>query len=139
MAALFETRLLEDAAVVPAPDGSAVRPLCRLPGAGSFAHFQLEPGEVSRAVSHETVQEIWYVVAGAGQMWRRQRGREDEHTTLAPGTCLTIPLGATFQFRTEGDEPLRIAAVTMPPWPLDSDTEARIEQGPWTPSLRPRS
>jgi hypothetical protein len=105
MAELFDTQLLEDAPVVTAPDGSAVRPLCRIAAGGSFAHFQLEPGEVSRAVSHATVQEIWYVVAGAGQLWRR-------------------------------DEPLRIVAVTMPPWPDGSDDEARPEDGTWRPALR---
>jgi mannose-6-phosphate isomerase-like protein (cupin superfamily) len=29
----------------------------------------------------------------------------------------TIPLGAQFQFRNDGEGPLDIVAVTMPPWP----------------------
>jgi len=41
--------------VVIAPDGSTIRPLCHLSGLGSLAHFQLEPGEVAKAVSHATV------------------------------------------------------------------------------------
>jgi mannose-6-phosphate isomerase-like protein (cupin superfamily) len=136
MADLFDTRALEDAPVVTAPDGSAVRPLCRIAAAGSFAHFQLEPGEVSVAVSHATVQEIWYVVAGSGEMWRRQDGREST-TPLRPGICLTIPLGTSFQFRSaEADGPLRIVAVTMPPWPVASDDEARPLPGPWRPASR---
>jgi mannose-6-phosphate isomerase-like protein (cupin superfamily) len=127
----FDTMTLADAPVVTAPDGSTVRPLCRILGAGSFAVFELAPGEVARAVSHATVQEIWYVVAGAGQIWRRQ-GDEEETVPLAAGVCLTIPLGTHFQFRSaEADEPLRIVAVTMPPWPTDSVTEARFEAGPW--------
>jgi mannose-6-phosphate isomerase-like protein (cupin superfamily) len=78
------------------------------------------------------VQEIWYVVAGHGQMWRRQ-GDEEETVTLVAGVCLTIPLGTLFQFRCEGaGEPLRVVAVTMPPWPTDSVTEARLEVGPWS-------
>jgi mannose-6-phosphate isomerase-like protein (cupin superfamily) len=133
MADPFDTQSLEDAPVVAAPDGSAVRPLCRLTAAGSFAHFQLEPGEVSKAVSHATVQEIWYVVAGAGEMWRRQAERE-RVTPLRPGVCLTIPLGTAFQFRAaEADGPLRIVAVTMPPWPTAGADEARPESGPWRP------
>lgn len=136
MANLFDTRSLEAAPVVTAPDGSAVRPLCRIDAAGSFAHFQLEPGEVSGAVSHATVQEIWYVVAGGGELWRRQEGQEST-TPLRPGICLTIPLGTAFQFRSAGgDEPLQIVAATMPPWPLADDGEARPEQGPWRPALR---
>jgi mannose-6-phosphate isomerase-like protein (cupin superfamily) len=136
MADPFDTRSLEEAPVVVAPDGSAVTPLCSLSSAGSLAHFQLEPGQVSKAVSHATVQEIWYVVAGAGQMWRRQDGKEAT-TPLRPGVCLTIPLGTAFQFRSaQGGEPLRIVAVTMPPWPAASTEEARPERGPWRPAPR---
>jgi mannose-6-phosphate isomerase-like protein (cupin superfamily) len=132
----FETQLHQDASEGIAPDGSAVRPLCRITNAGSFAHFQLEPGEVAKAVSHATVQEIWYVVAGAGEMWRRQNGHE-RTVTLQPGVCLTIPLGTAFQFRAaEGDHPLEIVAATMPPWPVSSNDEARPESGPWRPELR---
>jgi hypothetical protein len=29
-----------------------------------------------------------------------------------------------------------VLAVTMPPWPADSEHEARPEQGCWTPVLR---
>jgi mannose-6-phosphate isomerase-like protein (cupin superfamily) len=136
MAELFDTQWLGDAPAVSAPDGSAVRPLCHLAGAGSFAHFQLEPGEVSRAVAHATVQEIWYVIAGSGQLWRRQEGQE-RTTPLRPGVCLTIPLGTAFQFRSaEGGQPLQVVAVTMPPWPDGSNDEARPDQGPWRPALR---
>jgi mannose-6-phosphate isomerase-like protein (cupin superfamily) len=134
---LFETQSLEDAPLVAAPDGSAVRPLCRLAGAGSFAHFRLEPGEVSKAVSHATVQEIWYVVTGTGQMWRRQHGRQ-RTTALSPGVCLTIPHGTAFQFRAstlEASEALQVVAVTIPPWPVESTNEARLEDGPWQPRL----
>ena len=132
-----DTRSLESAPEEIAPDGSIVRPLCHITGRGSFAHFQLEPGEISKATSHTTVEEIWYIIGGVGQMWRRQEDREPTIVELQPGVCLTIPLGTAFQFRADGlDEPLRVAAVTMPPWPLDSEHEARPEEGPWTPMLR---
>jgi hypothetical protein len=71
---LSDVRSIEAAEAVPAPDGSTVRPLCLIPDAGSFAHFELEPGMTSRAVSHATVQEIWYVIAGTGEMWRSRGG-----------------------------------------------------------------
>jgi mannose-6-phosphate isomerase-like protein (cupin superfamily) len=138
MTETLDTRLLPEAPVVTAPDGSAVRPLCRITGAGSFAHFELQPGEVARAVSHATVQEIWYVIAGAGQMWRRLGGAECT-VVLRPGVCLTIPLGTAFQFRAaDGDQRLQVVAVTMPPWPAGSTTEARFEHGPWQ-ATQPRS
>jgi len=130
------TESLENALVVRAPDGSTVRVLCHLSGLGSFAHFQLQPGEVSKAVSHATVQEIWYIIGGIGRMWRHQDGHEPRTVDLRPGICLTIPLGTAFQFRADSpDEPLQAVAVTMPPWPADSQDEARPEQGCWKPVL----
>jgi mannose-6-phosphate isomerase-like protein (cupin superfamily) len=124
----FATMSLGEAAEVTAPDGSVVRPLCALPGTASFAHFELAPSQVSQAVSHATVQEIWYVIAGAGQMWRAD-GDTESVDDLVPGVCLTIPLGTSFQFRA-GDPGLRVIAVTVPPWP-DDPAEARPERGPW--------
>jgi len=128
MGPAFSIMSLAEAAEVTAPDGAAVRPLCALPGVASFAHFELAPAQVSTAVSHATVQEIWYVIAGAGQMWRAD-GTAESVDDLAPGTCLTIPLGTSFQFRA-GAEGLRVVAVTVPPWP-DDPAEARPERGPW--------
>jgi mannose-6-phosphate isomerase-like protein (cupin superfamily) len=127
-----ETSSLENPVVV-APDGSLLRPLGRIEGAASLAHFELAPGAVSRAVSHATVQEIWYVVAGEGLLWRRYAGRA-ETVPLCAGVCVTIPLGTAFQFRAaERGESLRIVCATVPPWPEGSTTEARPERGPWAP------
>ena len=50
MSPAFSTATLAGAPEVTAPDGSAVRPLCVLPGAASFAHFELAPSQVSQAV-----------------------------------------------------------------------------------------
>ena len=113
-----------------AHDGSEVRVLLGLQG-GGMAHFQLAPGQVSTAVTHRTVEEIWYVVSGAGQMWRRQ-GQLEEVTDLVPGLCLTIPLGTAFQFRAATTSPLAVVAITMPPWP--GQDEAILVSGPWQPS-----
>ncbi len=128
----FETKPLPDRPDVVAPDGSGVRILLRLKG-GSMAHFELPAGQVSKAVTHRTVEEIWYVIAGSGQMWRQQDGKSaivDVH----PGLCLTIPLGTHFQFRSAGPGPLAAVAITMPPWP-DSDDEAIFVEGPWKPTV----
>lgn len=127
----FTTKTLPVDADIDAPDGAEVRLLPRLDG-GSMAHFRLAPGETTRAVTHRTVEEIWYVIAGAGEMWRRQAGRE-EVVRLHPGVALTIPLGTHFQFRASGTEPLAAVAVTMPPWP--GAAEAVFVPGPWAPSL----
>ncbi|MFJ8627941.1 cupin domain-containing protein [Kitasatospora sp. NPDC093550] len=130
----FHTADLGHAPVVTAPDGAAVHPLLVLEGSGSLAVFALAPGQVSHAVSHATVQELWHVTAGSGELWRRQGARE-ETVRLVPGTAASIPLGTAFQFRADEDSdgPLRITAVTMPPWP-GTDGEARPEEGRWKAS-----
>jgi mannose-6-phosphate isomerase-like protein (cupin superfamily) len=123
----FETMRLPGERDVVAPDGSDVRILLRLAG-GSMAHFELAAGRTSAAMAHRTVDEIWYVLSGRGQMWRRQGDRE-QTVDLEPGTCLSIPVGTHFQFRCAGDGPLAAAAVTMPPWP--GEDEAYPVPGAW--------
>ena len=123
----FDTMQLPDAPDAVAPDGSDVRVLLRL-GRGSMAHFELGAGRVSRAVAHRAVDEIWYILAGQGQMWRRQADRQ-ETVALRPGTCVSIPAGTHFQFRSAGDGPLAAVGVTMPPWP--GDDEAYSVPGAW--------
>jgi mannose-6-phosphate isomerase-like protein (cupin superfamily) len=127
----FETMALPDDVTVIAPDGGEVRVLLALRG-GSFAHFALQPGKTSIAVTHRTVEEIWYVVTGYGEMWRRQ-GEREEVVSLEPGVCLTIPLGTHFQFRCTGQEPLGAVALTMPPWPTERE-EAYAVPGHWHPN-----
>jgi mannose-6-phosphate isomerase-like protein (cupin superfamily) len=111
----FATRQLGDEYDVLAPDGSEVRLLVRTAGC-SMAHGTLPPGQVSRAIVHRTVDEVWYVTEGRGQVWR-QHGEHEEVTDVGPGSALTIPVGSHFQFRTVGPDPLRFVMCTMPPWP----------------------
>lgn len=127
----METKRLPDERDAVATDGSDVRLLLGL-GCGGMAHFALAPGETSTAVTHRTVEEIWFFLSGEGQMWR-QRGEECETVDVQAGICLTIPLGTHFQFRSLGNEPLAAIGVTMPPWP--GDGEAVIVPGPWQPTV----
>ena len=108
-----------------------MRVLLQLRG-GGLAHFELPSGETSIAVCHRTVEEIWYVVSGRGEMWRKLQQRE-EVVELEPGLCLTIPLGTSFQFHSVGPDPLRVIGVTMPPWP--GDGEAFEVPGKWTATV----
>src|ERR1700722_19102075 len=91
----YEIKTLGSAIDATAPDGTAVRLLLSLAG-GSMAHFELPAGGVSHAVTHRTVEEIWFVLGGRGSIWRRQEDVE-RIDPLAPGTSLTIPLGTAFQ------------------------------------------
>ena len=128
----FQTLPLPTVPNVVAPDGSDVRVLLHLPS-GSMAHFELGSGKTSSAVVHRTVEEIWYILSGTGEMWRKQ-GAQEDIVTLEPGVCVTIPLGTHFQFRAAATEPLCAVAITMPPWP--GADEAHVVPGPWSPSTR---
>lgn len=122
------SKVLPDEHDLLAPDGSEVRILLARRG-GGMAHFRLPAGQVSRAVRHRTVEEIWYVLSGTGEMWRGA-GCDQSFATLSAGVCLTIPVGVAFQFRANGDGPLEAVAITMPPWP--GPDEADVAKGPWT-------
>jgi mannose-6-phosphate isomerase-like protein (cupin superfamily) len=123
----FETKSLGQAHDGVAPDGTAVRLLLSLAG-GGFAHFELPAGAVSHAIAHRTVEEIWWFVAGRGELWRASGGHE-ELVPVGPGVCVTIPLGTRFQFRASPDAPLAFVAATMPPWP--GEEEAVVVAGHW--------
>jgi len=125
------TKTLGIAADAIAPDGSEVR-LLATADSGSMAHFRLKPGAVSLAVAHKTVEEIWYFVGGRGRMWRKF-GDVEETVEVVPGLSLAIPVGASFQFRTDGDEPLEAVGVTIPPWP--GPDEAYPVEGAWAPTI----
>ena len=130
MPSRFETKRLGADPDAVAPDGSLVRLLPALTG-GSMAHFELPAGATSHAVTHRTVEEIWFIVSGSGEIWRRQDG-EERVDSLAAGTALTLPLGTAFQFRAGAEAPLVFIAITMPPWPGPS--EAVATEGRWTPT-----
>ena len=126
----FDYRELAPAYDLLAPDGSEIRLLAQTPRA-SMVHCSLPPGRVSIAVTHRTVDELWYCLGGCGQMWQRL-GDHEEVVDLAPGVSVSIPLGAHFQFRATGDRALQIVIATIPAWP--GDDEAYPVPGRWDAS-----
>lgn len=120
-----------------APDGSEIR-LLSATSRGSMVHCTLNPGEVSVAVAHRTVEEVWCVLEGTGQVWRRQ-GDQERVVEVSPGGSLSIPVGAHFQFRTTGERPLRILIVTMPPWPGEDEAFRVAGRWPVPPRDAPKS
>jgi len=130
---VFEERQLPSNRDVVAPDGSDVRVLCALAG-GSLVHITLGAGQCSVPVRHRTVEEIWYFLAGTGEMWREQ-GSVETVVPTEPGLSLTIPRGTRFQFRAGRDAPLVAVGFTMPPWP--GDGEAIAVPGRWSPTVAP--
>jgi mannose-6-phosphate isomerase-like protein (cupin superfamily) len=127
----FGTLHERQALAVSAPDGARVRVLLALQR-GSMAVFELEPGQVSAPVRHRSVEELWYVLSGEGEMWRRDAIGEAV-VSLQAGLCLSLPLDTDFQFRCPGHETLRAVAVTLPAWP--GADEALPVSGRWMPTV----
>ncbi len=133
-----EVKALPTEPAVVAPDGSDVRVLVGL-GRGTMAHFQLGPGDASVPVRHRTVDELWYVTEGQGEMWLLGPGEDTaDPVPIGPGSSLSIPVGTIFQFRNTGSGPLSAVGVTMPPWPGVGEAEL-LDGGPWVPTVEPGS
>ena len=128
----FESKGVKSKYDLLAPDGSEIRLLHSLSGA-SVVHCALPVGGVSIPVRHRTVEEVWYFLAGEGQVWRKQ-GEHELVLDVRSGVSLTIPLGAAFQFRSTGAVPLEFIITTTPPWP-GKDEAVRLDAGRWTPII----
>jgi len=119
---------------VTAPDGSEIRLLVDTSqGAtkSSLVEVTLAPGEVTRPVKHRTVEEIWYVLEGRGQVWRCPPDAAPESVaavSVSPGDALAIPTGWSFQFSADADNRLRFLCHTTPPWPGE-DEAVSMEHG----------
>ena len=124
-----------------APDGSEIRLLADGRNAAtrsSMVEVVLPAGQISRPVYHRTVEEIWYILEGEGQVWRcppdaasvgpepvlREaegpvEGPPPQH--VSPGDALVIPTGWRFQFAASPNGPLRFLCHTTPPWPGEDE------------------
>ena len=123
----FATHRVKTEYDVLAPDKSEVRLMSTI-GRGSMAHFRLAPGLVTIAVRHRGVEELWFFLSGKGRVWRKL-GDEEEVTEVQAGVSISIPTGAAFQFRCDGEDFLEFVGVTMPPWP--GADEAIYTEGKW--------
>ena len=126
----MQTRSFPSAPEGRSPAGAEIRLLME-GKTGGMIHSTVPPGQVNRATVHATVSEFWYILAGEGQIWRRDDDGE-ETTTLERGVSIDIPVGTAFQYRCSGVDPLQFLCVTMPPWP--GAKEATVIEGPWKPN-----
>ena len=81
---------------------------------------------------HRTVEEVWYILEGRGQVWRCPAGATSEtmeSAPVGPGDALFIPTGWRFQFAAEEDAPLRFLRYTAPPWPGPEEAQAAERGG----------
>ena len=115
-----------------APDGSEIRLLAdgrHRASRSSMVEVTLPAGQVSRPVYHRTVEEIWYILEGEGQVWRcPPDAGSAPPQAVAPGDALVIPTGWRFQFAGAPGVPLRFLCHTTPPWPGEDEAVA-VERG----------
>jgi mannose-6-phosphate isomerase-like protein (cupin superfamily) len=117
------------------PAGADIRYLVAGP-TGNMIHGTVPPHQVNRATVHATVNELWYVLEGHGEIWRDD-GVESSVADLLPGIAIDIPVGTAFQYRNLSDVDLVFICISMPPWP--GDAEATYVEGIWPPTMNPAS
>ncbi len=129
-----------------APDGSEIRLLAderHAAARSSLVEVTLAAGQVSRPVYHRTVEEIWYILEGEGQVWRCPPPATDKcrdaasipPQAVSPGDALVIPTGWRFQFAAAPDAPLRFLCHTTPPWPGEDEAEPADRGGLGDPTV----
>ena len=112
-----------------APDGSEIRLIIdhrHGTERASLCEVTLPAGQVSRPVWHRTVEEVWYILEGEGQVWRCPPNANPGSVKAAavrPGDALTIPTGWRFQFGAGADRDLRVLCYTAPPWPRPEEAQ----------------
>lgn len=99
-----------------APDGSEIRELM-VGEHGGLAHCVLPAGRMSSPVRHRTVEELWYVLDGSGEVWRERSGEPPRVDAVRAGDSIRIPVETTFQFRASEAIDLKLLLATMPRWP----------------------
>lgn len=110
------------------PAGAEVRILMNNTSTG-VAHCTLRNGTTSKAISHKTVSEIWHVISGQGEIWRKSNDNESI-ISLTAGTTIDIPLGTHFQYRSILGQDLVFLCITTPLWPGPDEVNF-LENGAW--------
>src|SRR5262249_1194246 len=101
----------------------------------SLCEVRLAPGAVSRPIAHRSVQEIWYVLAGGGHVWRAAPGAAGDVMAVSAGDALVIPTGYRFQFRAGADAELRFLCFTPAAWPGPDEAIAAVDGGLGAPTV----
>jgi quercetin dioxygenase-like cupin family protein len=75
-----------------------------------FGLAEFPGGTLAAAHTHETEEEILYILSGEGAIIAGE-----QETRLEPGVAVFIPSGLAHQIRADGDEPLKLVTVFSPP------------------------
>jgi uncharacterized cupin superfamily protein len=79
--------------------------------------IRVAPGRRSTPLHMETDEEIFYVLAGSGLSWQRERGGEDQTFEIRAGDCLVHLAGKEAHTLVAGDEGLDVLAFGAGPQP----------------------
>lgn len=96
-------------------------------GCGMMVRRELAAGACTMAVRHRTVEQLWHITEGAGELWRSQDG-ESRFDILTAGDSVCIRPGVQFQVRASGAR-MRALVATTPRWP--GAHEAVAVRGVW--------
>jgi mannose-6-phosphate isomerase-like protein (cupin superfamily) len=89
-------------------DGSTIRELMRAANQ-TLAEATLEPGQATERHYHAESEELYYLLAGEGEM-----EVDGERSPVGPGDAILIPPGAWHQIRATGDDELRFLCSCAP-------------------------
>jgi uncharacterized cupin superfamily protein len=97
--------------------GSTWTPLSEAAGSRHIRvnRIQVAPGRRSTPLHSESDEEIFYVLAGSGLSWQRERGGEDETFAVRAGDCLVHRAEAEAHTLIAGDEGLDVIAFATGP------------------------
>jgi len=108
-----ERRSREEATPFTTADGSTIRVLLDVElGSAreqSLAEATLAPGQATERHYHARTEEIYYVLAGAGEM-----EIDGDRASVGPGDAILIPPGAWHQIRATGESELRFLCCCAP-------------------------
>lgn len=113
-----------------APDGSLIWELGEDP-TGGLAICELPPGKSSSPVWHRSVEEIWHVMQGHGEIYQQTPSGESRVSPLRPSTSVYIAPQETFQFRNTSLAPLVMLLLTTPAWPGTAEAVSANEYRKW--------
>ena len=107
---------------------SEIRELIQRPQ-GELTHATCPSGRISHPAALDGLYEMFFVLAGKGQLWRSGGGYEGV-TRLHPGRWVAMPPGTAFQYRAEADADLVFLVVVVPRW--EKERYRTLDHGCWT-------
>ena len=106
----MEIRARDRAEPFTTKDGSTIRELMRAANQ-TLAEATLEPGQATERHYHAESEELYYLLAGEGEM-----EIDGERSPVGPGDAILIPPRAWHQITATGDAEMRFLCCCAPPY-----------------------